>query len=366
MKQDNLFDELLDDDGAQVPINDEFSDLEQLLNVETVDDNEDDDENNKKEPDEEKDETTEEKTEEGYKFEESESINRILESKGINPHEILYEDENGEEIKVDFYNLDPEEQLNLLHYNPSSYDLEDNEIEAVNFLRENNISLEDYTEYVKNLAIEEFKNTSAGYNVDQYSDEELYVNLLKDQYPNLTEEEIGLELEKEKTNEALFNKKASQIREYYKAQEDSLKQEEIQKSTEKEQLELQQTQTNLANAAVDTKELMGFDIEDNDRRETFNFIFNKDVSGKSDFFKALEDPQVLFRAALFVLKEEEINKTLEAEFKKSQNNNKPPIIKSPSIQQTSKVSVKGSSSKPSQQQTSSKLSVDDLYHDLLK
>ena len=96
-----------------------------------------------------------------------------------------------------------------------------------------------------------------------------------------------------------------------------MKQEETQKSTEKEQLELQQTQTNLANAAVDTKELMGFDIEDNDRRETFNFIFNKDVSGKSDFFKALEDPQVLFRAALFVLKEEEINKTLEAEFKKS-------------------------------------------------
>ena len=131
MKQDNLFDELLDDDGAQVPINDEFSDLEQPLNVETVDDNEDDDENNKKEPDEEKDDITKETTEEGYKFEESESINRILESKGINPHEILYEDENGEEIKVDFYNLDPEEQLNLLHYNPSSYDLEDNEVKAI-------------------------------------------------------------------------------------------------------------------------------------------------------------------------------------------------------------------------------------------
>ena len=31
MKQDNLFDELLDDDGVQVPIHDEFDDLEELV-----------------------------------------------------------------------------------------------------------------------------------------------------------------------------------------------------------------------------------------------------------------------------------------------------------------------------------------------
>lgn len=61
----------------------------------------------------------------------------------------LYEDENGEEVKVNFYELDPEEQLNLLHYNPSQYDLDDKEVEAINFFRENDISLEDYTEYVK-------------------------------------------------------------------------------------------------------------------------------------------------------------------------------------------------------------------------
>jgi hypothetical protein len=50
--------------------------------------------------------------------------------------------------------------------------------------------------------------------------------LLKDQFPNLTDEEIELEIEKEKTNQSLFEKKVSQVREYYKAQVEEIKQKE--------------------------------------------------------------------------------------------------------------------------------------------
>ena len=358
MKQDNLFDELLDDDGAEkLPLDNNDDPLyESIYN----DENGETKEEPEKEPDKEENES------ELFKFEESESINKILESKGINPHEILYEDENGEEVKVNFYELDPEEQLNLLHYNPSQYDLDDKEVEAINFFRENDISLEDYTEYVKQTAIEEYTKTSSSYDIDSYSDEEVYSALLKDQFPTLTDEEIGMEIEKEKTNTALFEKKVSQIREYYKVQADDIKQQEAEESNQKEQLELDETKKQLANAAVSTEELMGFEIDDNDRREAFKFIFDKSVNGKSAFFKLLEDPQKLFKVALFALKEEEINKTLEQEFKKAYNNTKPPIIKSPISTQKAKVSIKGSSPTRPQSSTSSKSSIDDLYNDLLK
>ena len=358
MKQDNLFDELLDDDGTEkLPLDNNDDPLyESIYN----DENGETKEEPEKEPDKEENES------ELFKFEESESINKILESKGINPHEILYEDENGEEVKVNFYELDPEEQLNLLHYNPSQYDLDDKEVEAINFFRENDISLEDYTEYVKKTAIEEYTKTSSSYDIDSYSDEEIYSALLKDQFPTLTDEEIGMEIEKEKTNTALFEKKVSQIREYYKVQADDIKQQEAEESNQKEQLELDETKKQLANAAVSTEELMGFEIDDNDRREAFKFIFDKSVNGKSAFFKLLEDPQKLFKVALFALKEEEINKTLEQEFKKAYNNNKPPIIKSQQASQKAKVLIKGSPSEKSQANTSMKLSIDDLYSDLLK
>ena len=365
MKQDNLFDELLDDEGTEkVAFDESQNDNDPLDDEFSSSDDEKDDDQDLEQKEQEKQESKEEST--TYKFEESESINRILESKGINPHEILYEDENGDEVSVDFYELDPEEQLNLLQYNPNQYDLEENEIEVINFLRESETTLEDYIDYVRKTAIEEYLNSSASYDIDAYSDEEVYASLLKDQFPNLTDEEIELEIEKEKTNQSLFEKKVSQVREYYKAQAEEIKQ----KEEEAKAAELERTQTEskkkLANAAIATEELMGFEIDDKDRSETFDFIFNQDATGKSKFFKLLENPEKLFKVALFALKEEEINKTLEQEFKKAYNNTKPPIIKSPISTQKAKVSIKGSSPTKSQSSTSSKSSIDDLYNDLLK
>ena len=365
MKQDNLFDELLDDEGTEkVSFDESQNDNDPLDDEFSSSDDEKDDDQDLEQKEQEKQESKDDPT--TYKFEESEAINRILEAKGINPHEILYEDENGDEVSVDFYELDPEEQLNLLQYNPNQYDLEENEIEVINFLRESETTLEDYIDYVRKTAVEEYLNSSASYDIDAYSDEEVYASLLKDQFPNLTDEEIELEIEKEKTNQSLFEKKVYQVREYYKAQAEEIKQ----KEEEAKAAELERTQTEskkkLANAAIATEELMGFEIDDKDRSETFDFIFNQDATGKSKFFKLLENPEKLFKVALFALKEEEINKTLEQEFKKAYNNTKPPIIKSPISTQKAKVSIKGSSSTKSQSSTSSKSSIDDLYNDLLK
>lgn len=364
----NLYDDLLenkDHDEQQEQENEsQFSgdDFDELLNHQDEDaENEKDDNENDKEQNKEEQEAVFEK------FEENDSINRILQSKGLDPHSIIYEDEDGKEVNMNFYDLDPEEQYSLLNYNPSQYDLEENEIETINFLRQNDISLEDYTNYIKNQAIEEFNQNNQSYNVDDYSDDEVFIEALKNQYPDLTDEETQSELDKEKANDVLFSKKVSQIRSFYKEQED-IENRKTEESTKlKEEQELQDSQNKLANSAVNLKEFMGFEIDDEDRKDAFKSIFNKDINGKSLFFKMLEDPDKLIKAALFVLKEEQISKTLEKEFKKINNNNKPPIIKSPFIQPTSKVSVNTKTSKTSQQPATKGLAnVDDLYKEIYK
>lgn len=355
----NLFGDLLDPEGEEQEIikNPLISDDTQDIEPEETKEEENKEEGENKEP--------EDASNDG-KFEESDAINRVLESKGLDPHAILYEDENGQEVSMNFYDLEPEEQYNLLNYSPSNYDLEDEEIETINFLRENNISLEDYTNYIKQQTLEEALSQKQSYNVDGYNDDELYIEALRSQYPDLTDEELQLELDKEKNNESLFTKKISQIRSFYKEQEDIAAEQTRVENEAKEAAKLEETQNKLAMSAINTKEFMGFELDDEDRKEVFRSIFEKDINGKSLFFKMLEDPDKLFKVAFLALKEDEINKTIEREFKKINNNNKPSIIKTPIIQPKSKVSVKSNSSTSTQPVRNVKeISVDDLYKEML-
>ena len=309
---------------------------------------------------------TKQEEEESVKFEEHDYLNAILESKGLDPHAIYYEDENGNEVSKSFYELDPDEQWNILNYNPSIPELEEQEIATVNFFRENGIkNLNEYTEFVRNQTIQDMQNGDKDYNVDSYTDDDLYLEVLRQQYPNLTDDELSFELEKEKDNEDLYNKKVSQIRDYYKQQEEEYKTQEQQQAEKQEQLELQNAQDNLANSAIKAKDLMGFDIDDEDRKDVLKSVFVKDVNGKSQFFKMLEDPDKLFRVALFAIKEDLINNSLEDAFKKVSNNSqKPPIINTKPKVSIPKVSVKRNDTSKTSQRAQLNMHSDDLYSDL--
>lgn len=319
---DILFGDLLSNDPSeQVEQEAQVEEQQPEINQAKIDSIFNEEESNEDESNEKKEEQVE-----FNGFTEDQNINLILQSKGLDPNSILYEDENGKEVSVSFYELEPEEQLHLLNYSPSNVDLEEHELQTVNFLRQNNISLNDYAEYVRNETIKELQQGTTPLEIDSYSDDEIYASALQDQYPNLTEEEILLELEKAKENEELFAKKVDSIKNIYKENEIAYKEREQVEALEKENSVIQQAQQELVDSAINTKEFMGFSIDDKDRKEAFDAVFKKDVTGKSEFFKMLENPEKLFRIALFALKEEEINKTLEKEFKKMNNNSKPPII----------------------------------------
>lgn len=353
---------LLDDENEQQDIQESLVDD----NEDTFEQLEDEDfnsEDDSQENDSQEEDSQEDSSNEIDSIQESDTINYLLQSKGLNPHAILFENEDGEEEEVDFYDLPLEEQMNIINYNQNDYNLNEEEINVVNFLRENNIDLEEYTAYIKEKAIEEYKNKNISYDIDTFSDEEIYASYLKDSY-DLTEEEIALELEKQKES-GLFAKKVEKLRSMYKEQEDLEREQKEQESKLAEQEEIKEAQNMLATAAASTNNFMGFELEDEDRREALNFIFERDATGKSKFYRMFDDPEKLFRIALFAVKEDEISKAIDKELSKAYTKSIPKVNINNKKPVREKVVV-SKGNKSSQSSLGKRLGDDDLFIDLLK
>ena len=96
--------------------------------------------------------------------------------------------------------------------------MSDDEIETINFLRQNNTTLKDLVAYREQLAVDNAKKELEDQNfiVNNATDDQLFLADLKSKYPNLTDEELMEELEDAKYNEEIFNKKVQALREQYK------------------------------------------------------------------------------------------------------------------------------------------------------
>jgi len=144
----------------------------------------------------------------------NESItDKFLRSKGINPRAVKFESSDGY-VEQDFNDLTEEEQLQILQSSDldDDYGLTDDEINIINSMRRNNWSPSDYNNYIANLAIKNYVNQQQNldepmYNIDNFSDEELYLIDLKQQIPDITDEEAYNELDNAKLNPEIFNKR---------------------------------------------------------------------------------------------------------------------------------------------------------------
>lgn len=240
-------------------------------------------------------------------IEESDLITDLLRSKGIeDPTQINYEDDDGLIEKINFYSLPYKEQLEILRSNDADidYGLNDTEVEAISFLRDNNVSLQEAVEYFQRRAVEDYIDNQSitGMEVDQYSNEELYVMHLKSEYPDLTDEEIGIALEKQQEHPDLFRKQVDKLRTNYKQIEQQqitdaqLESEQIEESKRKE---LEDT---LIDVATNIKDIGGLTLDDDDRNAVLDYILSKDVQGISPFIKSLNSPERLFQLAWFAVK----------------------------------------------------------------
>ena len=238
----------------------------------------------------------------------SDFLHTFLKEKGIeDPSKLQWEDENGEITDVDFDNLSDEDKLNVLN-SLADPGLSQAEIDTINYLRQNNMTLNQIVDYFSRKAIDDYlaQNPDQAhqktYEIDDYTDDELYLSALKIQYPNFTDEELTSKLETAKSNEELYKKEVTALREEFKKEEEA--QIEAQKQQEQQAYDdlvgnLKNVLGNFNEVALDSTDPESdvLEIEDSDKDLVLAYLLNQDTDGKSQLVKDLENPATLIELA---------------------------------------------------------------------
>lgn len=259
--------------------------------------------------------------------EDDELLTRILKSKGINPDAVRIQNDDGEVEEVSFYDLSADEQLDLVNYSGVSeqdYDLEDDEIGFLNHLRDNNLSVNDYLEYYRRQVIEEYQNglqDNQNYDIDSFSDDELFIADLKDKIPDLTDEEAAQQLELEKQNETLFAKKMAGIRTQLKERERAVMEQAEQEAQAEEQQRAAAYEDMIVKTIQENDSIAfgpneSITLSEDDMNEIASFILDSDAAGVRYIAKALNDPKKLVQMAWYAMKGEEALSKIADYYKK--------------------------------------------------
>lgn len=230
-------------------------------------------------------------------------IDDLLKAKGITDSKVIIVDENNVEQEVDFYSLSKEDQLEILNYKEESEkvtSLEQEEQDLIQYLRENNLTLEEYLDQYKDSLVAELGASSeVSYDIDAYDDEELYLLDLKTKF-DLTDEELAIELEKALQDKELFTKKVTKLRADYKQLEDNYKEEQQNEINTQREVQYHQFVDTMVDVAVKTPDLYGIELEDEEKDTVLSALLELDENGTSAFYKALNDPNNLYKAAWFL------------------------------------------------------------------
>ena len=231
-------------------------------------------------------------------------LTKFLKSHNIDRDKIRFQNEDGTIEEVSFDDLEDDEKMAILTDSTTEdLPITDQEIQDINYLRDQGINLADFAQMQREQAIREYlmQNTTPQYEVDNLTDDQLFAYDLINRYgEELTNEEIDAELARSKENEELFTKKMTFLRNQYKNQEEAQRQ--AIEASEKQQYEAQKREliSAVTSAAVNTRELQGVELEDSDRNEVLDFLFNEDVNGRTQFSKLLDDPEAIFKMAWYM------------------------------------------------------------------
>ena len=248
----------------------------------------------------------------------------LLKSKGINPESIKFQTEQGEIEEKKFEDLSKEEQLEILSYDYSNdnYGLDDDEVSLISLLRDNNLSVEDYNRYIGNKAIQAYlenQDSDTHYEVDDISDDELFITDLKTRIPEISEEDANSELELAKQNEALYQKKIQSIRNEYKQKEELLLAQEQQEKDKQAAEEAQQFEDSIVQAIEESDSIDIGDssivLSEDDMNEIASFILDSDATGVRHLAKALNDPKTLVGMVWYALKGKEAFNQISSYYK---------------------------------------------------
>lgn len=243
----------------------------------------------------------------------------LLKSKGFNPESIKIKDEDDDELKeVKFSELSDEEKLELLNYNQEELEFTDNEIEAIEFLRENQMSLEDLAKAIREKTIAELEQKSEPtYEVDDFSDDELFLIDFKNKYgEDFTEEELLVALDKAKENEDLYAKQMSKVRSNFKEYEQQAKEAEEQEALAQQEAKEQEYISKVVEVARSLNDMHDtVDLDDDDKEDILSFMFDKLPTGGTAMDKALDNPEMRYKVAWYIKNGDDVFKEIRQYYK---------------------------------------------------
>lgn len=240
--------------------------------------------------------------------EDEDVLTTFLKEYGIeDPTKMKFQNDNDELEDVDFRSLSKEDQIEVLR-NLTDPGLSDQEKADLTWLRQNGMNLKQFSNAISQQSIQNYLNQHPEeapkrvYQIDDYSDDELYLADLKSKYPDFTDEELLSKLETAKDNEDLYIKEVTALRNSYKEDEDNLR-----KQQEAQQIaDTQAMQENLLNAARNFNEVLldsddpesdSLIVEDTDKQQILSYLLDQDSQGKSQLIRDLEDPETLIQLA---------------------------------------------------------------------
>ena len=242
-----------------------------------------------------------------YNSNEKSSLDLFLESKGFTDSKVKVLDENEEEQELSFSELSTEEQLDILNSLTSvekqqevntALNISSDEQEFLGQLKENNLTLTQFLEAYKENILKENKSTP-NYDIDSYSDDELYMLDLKAKF-DLTDEEVQSELEKALQNEDLYKKKVTKLRTDYKELEDQQKASAQADFEENQQKQYTEFVNEIVGIASGIEDFHGIELDDSEKNDTLSYLLDLDQSGTSKFYKDINDPNKIYELAWYM------------------------------------------------------------------
>lgn len=247
---------------------------------------------------------------------EDDLTSEVLKLKGIDdPSKISFEDESGAIVTRSWDSLSREEQINILgdvkEAQPVDNQLGEDEISLINSIRNSGM---DVKQYLQSLTpqINQPQETDQ---ISSMSDEDLFAFDLINKVgnDNITDEELDKAIEDAKANETLFKKQVDGLRAVY-AQKFQEQQANIANQQQAMQQQKYQAFANVVNQQIDNfSNFAGQSVQlSNDDKDILSdFMLTLDDSGTSALGRALQNPEILTKAAFWLLNEDSITAELQ-------------------------------------------------------
>lgn len=241
----------------------------------------------------------------------------VLKLKGIDdPSKISFEDESGAIVTRSWDSLTREEQINILGdvkeaTQGESNNLGEDEIALINSIRNSGM---DVNQYLQSLTpqINQPQETDQ---ISNMSDEDLFAFDLINKVgsDNITDEELDKAIEDARANETLFKKQVDGLRASY-AQKFQEQQANIANQQQAIQQQKYQAFANVVNQQIDSfSNFAGqaIQLSNDDKDILSDFMLTLDDNGISALGHALQNPELLTKAAFWLLNEDSITAELQ-------------------------------------------------------